>query len=320
MKLQQMRYLCEIVACEFNISRASKTLHTSQPGISHQMHLLEQELGFEILVRRGHRITGLSVEGEVVFLAANRVMQEIYGLKQISSDISNPASGKLMVATTHIHARYTLLDVIKRFHSLYPDVYFNLRHCDPAQIAHLVSIGEVDLGISVEPPGKPKDVISIPCYPIHRILITPSNHPLLKQRKLTLESIARYPIIVYDSSYSSGWRVMRAFEARGLSPTVVLSAIDAEVIKAYVAAGVGVAIIQTLAYDPKRDQGVSARDVGNIFEPVTAVIMIRSDSYVRNFTYNFIELLAPSVDRTVINRALAKEIAPKIVHEDVSNA
>jgi len=303
-RLTQFTYLCAIVDCGFSISRAAASLGTSQPRMSKQLHALEQELGFEVLARKRNRILGLTAGGQAVFDVAKRIASDAGQLASIRGAVLSPNTGQLTVATTHSHARYTLLRVIKLFCQEYPDVSFLLRHSDPAEIAELVSTAKVDLGLSARPKAMQPNVVCIPAYKVRRLPITPTGHPLLRRKKLDLKSIAQYPIVVYDQKFSSGWRVMEAFERNGIKPRVVLTAIDAEVVKAYVAEGIGVAFLQELTFDPARDKGLAARNVDNLFEPSTAVIMLRKNGYLRNYAYRFIQLINPSIDRVTVRKAL----------------
>jgi LysR family cys regulon transcriptional activator len=304
MRLTQFTYLCAIVDHGFSISRAATSLNTSQPRISKQVQTLEQQLGFEVLARKRNRILGLTPNGEAVFDIARRIATDADQLKSIRAGVLSPDVGQLTVATTHSHARYTLLRVIKLFCQEYPDVSFSLRHSDPGEIAELVATAKVELGLSAKPKLMPQNVACIPAYDVKRVLITPVGHPLLKQKKLDLKSIARYPIVVYDQKFSSGWRVTEAFDRNKIKPRVVLTAIDAEVVKAYVAEGLGVAFLQHFTFDPGRDKGLAARNVDNLFEPSAAVIMLRKNGYLRSYAYRFIELIKPSIDRVTVRQAL----------------
>lgn len=304
MRLTQFTYLCAIVEHGFSISRAAASLGTSQPRISKQLQALEQELGFEVLARKRNRILGLTPSGDAVLGVAKRIAAEAGQLGSIRGSLLTPSTGQLTVATTHSHARYTLLHVIKRFCHEYPDVTFSLRHSDPAEIAELVSTAKVDLGLSAAPKLLPPNVVCIPAYRVRRVLITPVGHPLTRRKKLDLEEVARYPMVVYDQKFSSGWRVMEAFERAGIKPRVVLTAIDAEVVKAYVAEGLGVAFLQQLTFDRARDKGLAVRNVDDLFEPSEATIMLRRNGYLRNYAYRFIQLVKPSIDRVTVRQAL----------------
>lgn len=304
MRLAQFTYLCAIVEHAFSISRAAASLGISQPRMSKGLQALEKELGFDVLARKHNRILGLTPSGDAVLGVARRIATEAGQLRSIRGGLLAPNTGQLTVATTHSHARYTLLTVIKRFCEEYPDVTFSLRHSDPAEIADLVSTAKVDLGLSAKPKLMPPNVVGIPVYPVHRVLITPLRHPLLRLKKIDLASVAQYPIIVYDQKFSSGWRVMEAFARKGVNPHVVLTAIDAEVVKAYVAEGLGVAFLQQLTFDPARDKGLAQRNVDDLFEPSEAVIMLRKNGYLRNYAYRFIQLIKPSINRVAVREAL----------------
>jgi LysR family transcriptional regulator, cys regulon transcriptional activator len=303
-RLTHFTYLCAVAEHEFSISRAAATLGTSQPRVSKQIQALEQELGFELLTRKRNRILGLTPSGEEVLKVAKRIAAEAGNLGSIRGSLLAPSTGQLTVATTHSHARYTLLRVIKHFCKEYPEVSFSLRHSDPAEIAELVSTARVDLGLSAKPKVLPLNVVCIPAYKVHRLLITPTGHPLMRRKRLDLESIARYPLIVYDQKLSSGWRVLEAFERRGIKPRIVLTAIDAEVVKAYVAEGLGVAFLQQLTFDQARDAGLAARGVDELFEPSVAMIMLRRNGYLRSYAYRFLQLIKPSIDRVAVREAL----------------
>ena len=289
-----MRYLCEVVKRGCNLSEAARALHTSQPGISRQMQMLEAELGFAVLNRQGKRIVGLTRQGVLVHATAKRLMGEFNGLRQLSEDHRNKSDGKLIVATTHFHARYTLFDAVLRFRKTHPEVSLILHQSIPLDIARRVTTEEADIGISVLPPEIKPELVAIPCLSVGRILITPRRHPL--SRPLTLQKINRYPLIAYDRELGGGWRVMRAFEEKKLTPNIVLTATDADVIKAYVAAGLGVAVVQASVYDPTRDSELRAFDVSHLFKPGPSVLMMRRQVYLSGLVRDFIKEVAPEID------------------------
>jgi len=300
MNLRSLECLTEIVLCEFNLTRAAKRLYASQPAVTRQIQVLEDDLGFQLLLRRGNRITGLTPEGRAVFERATRVLHEARQLRLVKDELRKETGGKLVVATTHVHARYTLLPAIKQFRVSNPRVSIQILSGDPTSIAQLVLSGQADFGLSAEADERHPDLITFPCYRIRRLIITPKGHPLARAKKLTLKALAQYPFIVYDRRFSSGWRVLQTFERRGITPNIVLSAIDAEVLKAYVAAGLGIAVIQELAYDPARDRDIVALDPGNLFESPMSGITLRRGSFLRGFTLDFLRLLAPDADLSPI--------------------
>lgn len=308
MKLLQMRYLCEVARCRFNFSEVARRLHTSQPGISRQIQALESELGFDILSRNGKRIIGLTRQGEAVLEVAKRMESDAAGLQRLSKDHRSRLRGHLAVATTSFHARYTLLDAVLKFRNSHPEVSLSLHQSDPLEIARQVATDEADLGISVEARGSGQDVAAIPCHIPHhageRVLITSVGHPLLKCRKLTLALVAEHPMIMYDVRLSVGSGVMHTFEQSGLVPDVVLTATEPDVIKAYVAAGLGIAVMQKAVFDPKRDRNLRAIDVSHLFETGKTVLMLRRRNGLSELAGDFIRIVAPSLDPATVRRAL----------------
>ncbi|SFW35285.1 HTH-type transcriptional regulator CysB [Nitrosovibrio sp. Nv17] len=304
MKLQQLRYLHEVVSQGLNLSKAAEALHTSQPGISKQIRLLENELGVDIFVRHGKRVVKVTPPGQAILDIAERMLKDAKNLKQIGQDFANEASGSLTIATTHTQARYALPPAIKHFTACYPKVKLILRQGNPTQIAELVTSGEADIAIATEAIELFEELVMLPCYQWNRCIIVPQGHPLLELRTLTLEDIARHPIITYDFAFTGRSKINQAFDARGLNPNVVLTAIDADVIKTYVELGLGVGILAKMAFEPKRDHYLRAIDAGHLFEPSTTRIGISRNSYLRGYVYDFIEMFAPHLDHATIRAAM----------------
>jgi len=300
MKLQQLRYLREVAKSGLNLSAAADTLHTSQPGISKQIRQLEDELGVQILVRHGKRVVEITEPGKLILNIAERMLEDVENLKQVAREYSSEDTGAFVIATTHTQARYALPTVVSRFTRRYPKVRLSLRQGSPQQIAELVKTGEADIAIETEAEEFYEGLVLLPCYQWNRCVITPPGHPLLTERQLTLEGIARHPIITYDFAFSGSSPIKRAFETKGITPNVVLTAIDSDVIKAYVEMGLGVGILAKMAYDPARDLGLALLDASHLFEPSTARIAIRRNAYLRGYVYEFIELFAPHLKRTVV--------------------
>ena len=283
-----------------NLSEAAVALHTSQPGISKQIRQLEEELGVDILVRHGKRVVEITEPGRLILDIAERMLKDVENLKHVAQEYSSEDSGALVIATTHTQARYALPSVVSRFTQLYPRVRLSLRQGGPQQIAELVRSGEADIAIETEADEYYEGLVLLPCYQWNRCVITPPEHPLLKERRLTLESIARYPVITYDFAFIGSSPIKRAFDARGLAPNVVLTTVDADVIKAYVEMGLGIGILAKMAFDPARDTGLRLIDAGHLFEASTTRIAIRRNAYLRGYVYRFIELFAPHLARGVV--------------------
>ena len=304
MNLQQLRYLQEIVRHGLNISDTAHALYTSQPGISKQIKLLEAELGIEIFVRNGKRITAITEPGKAILDIAQRMLHDGNNLKQVGQEFSAQDSGTLTIATTHTQARYALPPIVKQFIKRYPKVKLNLHQGSPTQIAQQVLSGEADIAIATESLALYDELVTLPCYEWHHCVIVPPKHALLAEKKLTLEKIAQYPIITYDFAFSGRGKINAAFEARQLTPNIVLTAIDADVIKTYVELGLGVGIVAQMAFIPERDKHLRMIDAGNLFPPSTTRIAIRRNEYLRGYAYHFIELFAPQLTRSVVANAL----------------
>ena len=306
MKLQQLRYLCEVANQGLNLSKAAEMLHTSQPGISKQIRLLENELGVDIFVRNGKRVVETTPPGRAILEIAERMLRDAKNLKQVGQEFANEASGSLTSATTHTQARYALPSAIKHFTARYPKVRLILRQGNPTQIAELVTSGVADIAIATEAIELFDELIMLPCYEWNRCVVVPPRHPLLKLKNLTLEAIAEHPIITYDFAFTGRSKINQAFDAKGLVPNVVLTAIDADVIKTYVELGLGIGILAQMAFEPKRDRHLRSIDAGHLFEPSTTRIGISRNSYLRKYVYDFIEIFAPHLDHSAVTAAMTE--------------
>jgi LysR family cys regulon transcriptional activator len=304
MKLQQLRYLCEVARRELNLSTAAVALHTSQPGISKQIKLLEDELGVQIFVRNGKRVTAVTPPGKAILEIAQRILREAENLKQAALDYSNQDSGSLTIATTHTQACYALPAVIQRFTARYPKVKLGLIQGNPVQICEFTLNGAADICIATEAIATFEELAMLPCYGWNRCVIAPPRHPILKQQALTLEAIAKYPIITYDHAFAGRSQINHAFATRGIKPNVVLTAIDSDVIKTYVALGLGIGILARMAFDPARDHNLRAIDASHLFESSTTRIGILRNAYLRGYVYDFIEMFAPHLSRKTIEEAV----------------
>jgi LysR family cys regulon transcriptional activator len=305
MKLQQLRYLVEVAKRGLNVSEAAEALYTSQPGVSKQVKLLEDELGVVVFERSGKRLTGITEPGRIVLEISRRILAEAQNLKRVGDDYRGDASGTLEIATTHTQARYALPAVVKRFMELHPGVRLRLHQGNPEQVAEWTLRGAADLGIATESLDQHPGLLTLPCYRWSHAVIAPQGHEILGAGRLTLAELARYPLITYDPSFTGRSRIDLAFERAGLAANVVLTAIDADVIKTYVSLGLGLGIIAEMAFDPARDQGLAALSAANLFAPSMTRLAFRRDAYLRRFDYAFIELFAPQLTRKVIDASVA---------------
>jgi len=303
MNLQQLRYVRETVRQGLNLTEAARVLFTSQPGVSKQIRELEEELGVDIFVRRGKRLVDLTEPGRAVVAVIERLLAEAENLKRVGQEFADQDAGGLTIATTHTQARYALPGVVSEFRSRYPKVRLSLAQGSPTQIAEMVMRGEADLAIATESLDQYPELLTLPGYSWHHCVVVPLKHPLLKLNGLTLEALAKYPLITYSPAFTGRSHIDQAFAAKGLKMDVVLTAIDADVIKTYVELGLGVGIIAAMAYDEKRDRGLKAIDAGVLFRASVTRLAVRRSAYLRRYIYAFIELFSPPLTQPMIERA-----------------
>ena len=295
MNLQQFRYVQEVARRGLNVSEAAAALHTSQPGVSKQIRALEEELGTAIFVRQGRRFTAITDAGREIVAALDRILAEVANLKAVGEEFAHHAKGSLAVAVTHTQARYALPAVVTAFKKRFPEVKLKLLQGNPHQLARMVLSGEADLAIATEALDEYPELVTLPCYSWHHCVVVPAGHPLAAVRALTLEAIARYPIVTYDPTFAGRNALDRAFAARGLEPEIALSALDSDVIKSYVGLGLGVGIISSRAFREGKEEGLVALDCGHLFPVQTTRLAYKRGTYLRGFTIEFIRLFAPNV-------------------------
>jgi LysR family cys regulon transcriptional activator len=306
MNLQQLRYIAEVAQRNLNVSEAARALHTSQSGVSRQISLLEDELGLDVFVRQGKRLVAITRPGEEVVTIARRMLRDMGALRQVGEEYAVGESGRLTIATTHTQARYVLPRILPEFLRAHPDVKITLHQGNPTQCCEYVLSGEADVAIATEAIDDFELLVSLPCYQWNRCLVAPPGHPLLEQAPLTLAAIAEWPLITYDFAFTGGSAVNRAFSAQALTPNIMLSAIDADIIKTYVALGLGVGIVAQMAFDPEQDRNLRAVDCSHLFEPSTTRIGLHRNAWLRGYTYAFMQRFSPALTREAVDRALGR--------------
>ncbi|KGE03494.1 HTH-type transcriptional regulator CysB [Pseudohaliea rubra] len=303
MKLQQLRYIWEVAHHDLNVSATAQSLFTSQPGISKQIRLLEDELGVEVFARSGKHLTRVTPAGEVILETAGDILRKVESIKQVAQEFCDEKKGALSIATTHTQARYVLPPVIRGFIERYPDVSLHMHQGTPMQIAELASDGTADFAIATEAMELFGDLVMLPCYRWNRSVIVPRNHPLAQGGALTLADVAAHPLVTYVFGFTGRSRLDEAFSVAGLTPRVVFTAADADVIKTYVRLGLGIGIIASMAYDPNNDQDLVALDAGHLFAPSVTRIACRRGTFLRGYMYDFIEDFAPHLTRELVQEA-----------------
>lgn len=304
MKLQQLRYVVEIRRQGLNVSEAAEALYTSQPGISKQVKMLEDELGVAIFERAGKRFTGVTEPGRVVLDIAERILRESENLKRACSEFASGDTGRLVLAATHTQARYALPVVVRDFIARHPNIKLEMHQGSPTQIAEWVQAGEADVGIATEALDQYPQLVTLPVRQWTHCVIAPAGHPILSAQTLSLHELAKWPLITYDTAFTGRSRINRAFERIGVTPNIALTALDADVIKTYVSLGLGLGIISAMAFDTDRDVGLVALDAAHLFESNTTRLALRRGAYLRRCDYDLIELFAPHLSRRVVDMAM----------------
>ena len=315
MKLQQLRYICEVVKYDLNISTTAYALHTSQPGVSKQIRMLEEELGVQIFARNGKNLTHITPVGEAIIEQAREVLGRVGGIQRAAEEYTDERKGSLSIATTHTQARYALPPVIKNFIEEYPGVSLHMHQGSPEQIAEMASKGEVDFAIATEGLNLFENLVMLPCYKWNRAVIFPRTHKLAREPKITLKMIADFPIVTYVFGFTGSSKLDEAFKDEGLKPNVVFTATDADVIKTYVRLGLGIGIIAGMAYDPVEDSDLICADTSTLFPPSTTMIGGREGNLLRGYMYDFIKLFAPHLDNGLISRAFLDPKNSKIIDQ-----
>lgn len=305
MKLQQLRYIWEVARHDLNVSVTAQSLYTSQPGISKQIRLLEDELGVEIFSRSGKHLTRITPAGEAILRIAGEILRKVDSIKQVAQEFSDESKGSLSIATTHTQARYALPKVIQDFITRFPEVSLHMHQGTPIQISEMAADGTVDFAIATEALELFGDLIMMPCYIWNRAVVVPKNHPLTQVSQLTLEDLARQPLVTYTFGFTGRSKLDDAFINAGLSPKVVFTAADADVIKTYVRLGLGVGIVAKMACTDL-DSELVALDASHLFEPSVTKIGFRKGTFLRGFMYDFIELFAPHLTKAVVDEAVER--------------
>lgn len=304
MNFQQLRSVREAVRCGFNLTEVAATLHTSQPGVSRQVRELEEELGVELFVRSGKRLLGLTSAGQALLPIVERVLLDADSLRRAGQELQGREEGRLSIAATHSQARYALPHAVRDFRQRWPRVTLHLHQGSPKQVAGMLISGEADIGIATEALAGYDQLVTLPCYRWSHSVVLPPVHPLLALgRELTLQDLVQYPIITYELGYTGRSHIDQAFAAAGLQPEVVLTAMDADVIKTYVELEMGVGIVASIAIDEERDRHLRVIDAGHLFQVNVTRLGMRRELWLPGFAFGFIETFVPTLTRDEVLKA-----------------
>jgi LysR family cys regulon transcriptional activator len=307
MNLHQFRFVREAVRQNFNLTSAAKALFTSQPGVSKAIIELEDELGVEIFRRHGKRIRSLTEPGKRILASIERILNEMETLKRVGDDFANQDQGNFVIATTHTQARYALPKVLGEFTKRFPKVRVSIQQGNPMEIAEMLQYDRADIAIATEGIANKPGILALPGYQWQHAIVLPIGHPLLNQTNITLESLAKFPLITYAKAFSGRAKIDAAFAQRGLVPDILLEAIDADVIKTYVENGMGVGIVAGVAYDADRDKQLKAIPAGQLFGSNVTHLGIKQGAYLRSFIFTFIELFSPTLTKKIVEQAMSSD-------------
>ncbi|QSX32412.1 HTH-type transcriptional regulator CysB [Shewanella avicenniae] len=305
MKLQQLRYIAEVVNHNLNVSTTAENLYTSQPGISKQVRMLEDELGIQIFGRSGKHLTHVTPAGQQVIRIANDILGKVESIKKVAEEYTKPDQGDLNIATTDTQARYALPHIIKQFIQRYPKVNLHMHQGSPAQISEAAARGDADFAIATEAMHLYSDLIMLPCYHWNRSVVVQKDHPLASRSHISIEELARFPLVTYVFGFDKASEIEKGFKRAGVEPRVVFSATSADVLKTYVRLGLGVGIIASMAVNPQIDTDLVAIDASHLFAHSTTKIGFRKGNFLRGYMYDFIERFAPHLTRDVVEKAEA---------------
>lgn len=312
MTLKQLGYLIALVSNDFSVSRTAAALHTTQPGVSKLVRSLEAEIGTDLFVRTGNRLVDLTDAGRQAVELARRVVRDTHAINGLQQNLKTEVEGTLRIGTTHIHANYSLVGVIRAFLADYPGVEIVLRQGSPKEILQWVIEGGIDIGISTLPSVIPRDILTFEAFAIERCVVAPRGHPLLKSKRISLRELSQYPLVAFDEVYNSGWVVQHEFQRLGLKPHIAVRGSNSSVIKSYVAAGVGIAVLQTMAIDPRRDRDIRIVPSSHLFPSSMSLVSIHRNHILRPFGEAFVERLRRLTTARSGTRAAQKQPRRKI--------
>jgi len=304
MKLQQLRYICEVARRGLNVSSAAERLHTAQSGISTQIRLLEEELSVQIFERHGKRLVSITPAGRTIIEMAERILCEAENIQQVSEQLNDHSKGTLSIATIHAYANYSLPPLIKKFSNQYPGIQLRIHQGDPDQLVDMVISRTADMAITTAPENVPDELIMLPYRTWNMAAITLPNHPLQNNQPLTLEGLAAYPLVTYDYAFASRSSINSAFDKKGLMTNIALTAHDSDIIKTYVKLGLGVGLVAKSSIDDEKDSELRVIDASHLFESGTTYICLHRGRHLRDYVYTLINYLAPDITREVIEKAI----------------
>ncbi len=305
MTLTQLRYLVAIVDAGLNITLAAERVHATQPGLSKQLKQLEDELGFQLFVRKGRSLEGIAPAGERVLQHARRILEEAANIRSYAANERGEHAGRLLLATTHTQARYVLPPVIAAMKRDFPLVNIDLQAAADAEILQTLSQGGADLALISTAGGVPSGGLAVPLFRWHRVLLVPAAHPLATLgRAPTLAELAHHPLISYESSTREDSSLRRAFTAGGVEPQIAMTARDANLIKTYVRAGLGAGLLAEMAVGTREDGDLVCLDAPVEIPECTTWAVVPRGRVLREYALALLHGIAPQIDRRDLRQTL----------------
>ena len=231
-------------------------------------------------------------------------MGEVENIRCLANAYYREEEGTLSIATTHTQARYVLPPIIKRFRERYPKVNLNLHQGTSEQIADMMASRDIDFAIATGSDELFGNLLLIPAYRWDRKILVPHDHALAKlDQDLSLQELAKHPLVSYVFSFGGESSLKNAFSEHGLRPDVVFTARDADVIKTYVRMGLGVGIVASMAIHSADSADLTTLDAPGLFPRSTTWVGFRKNVPMRQYMSDFMLLFAPHINDSQLRAA-----------------
>ncbi len=292
-RLKPLRAFCQTVRLG-SVSRAAEALFVSQPAISLQLQALERDLGVTLFERSGRRLTP-SREGQLLFDLAQPLVEGLDGLEAVFREkVGGLDAGELNIAANSSTILYLLPRIVEHFRSQHPDIRLTLHNAITADGTDLLRSDAVDLAVG-SMVDVPADLSYAPVYRFEPLLITPPDHPLARKPRLTLEDISPYGLILPPKRQITYRLVDLVFQQNRVPYTVALEVGGWEVIKQYVAMGMGISIVTSICVTDADRERLATRSLAEWFPSRSYGVVVRKGKFLSPQARAFIELIQPDL-------------------------
>ncbi|MBP9837294.1 MAG: LysR family transcriptional regulator [Proteobacteria bacterium] len=297
MEIQQLRGFHAVAKYKNFTIAAQKTLRT-QPTISLQIKSLEEELGVMLFERIGPKKVNLTPEGQILLEITAPILQEIENVKSKFNEArGNYTTSSVTMATHSSVMIYLLPNIVKKFKQTYPDCQITILNRTRSEMLKMVENGEVDFGItSLEtvPSNIDYKVIS----KFNRILIATKNHPISKKANITLEDIAKYPLIVPTQESNTRKQIDQIFQEKGLTYDIAMEVVGRTAIKTYVGMNLGLSIINEYYVTPEDKSKLFVKNLSSYFSKAETGIITRKNRLLSQPTKEFMDIIVKNSTST----------------------